>query len=86
MSQSAVCPLHVERHCGWIMTQNGTKFMDSAMALAETLHLTKGARRLRISQPQLTKNIQELEDTLGVCLFDRDRKTVTINDAGRGIP
>jgi DNA-binding transcriptional LysR family regulator len=65
------------------MTQNDTKFMDSAMALAETLHFTKAAKRLRMSQPQLTKNIQELEDTLGIRLFDRDRKTVTLNDAGR---
>ena len=57
--------------------------MDSALTLAETLHFTKAARRLRISQPQLTKNIQELEDILGVRLFDRDRKTVVLNDAGR---
>ena len=65
------------------MTQNGTKFIDSAMALAETPHFTKASKRLRISQPQLTKNIKELEDTLGIRLFDRDRKTVTLNDAGR---
>ncbi len=65
------------------MTQNETKFMDSALALAETLHYTKAAKRLRISQPQLTKNIQELEDILGFRLFDRDRKTVQLNDAGR---
>lgn len=65
------------------MTQNDTKFMDSVMALAETLHFTKAAKRLRISQPQLTKNIQELEDILGFRLFERDRKTVAINDAGR---
>lgn len=65
------------------MTQNETKFVDSALSLAETLHFTKAARRLRISQPQLTKNIQELEDILGVRLFDRDRKTVMLNDAGR---
>lgn len=65
------------------MTQNDTKFMDSAMALAETLHFTKAAKRLHISQPQLTKNIQELEDIVGIRLFDRDRKTVTLNDAGR---
>ena len=65
------------------MTQNDTKFMDSAMALAETLHFTKAAKRLRISQPQLTKNIQELEELLGFRLFDRDRKTVALNDAGR---
>jgi DNA-binding transcriptional LysR family regulator len=65
------------------MTQNETKFMDSALALAETLHFTKAAKRLRISQPQLTKNIQELEDMLGFRIFDRDRKTVELNDAGR---
>jgi DNA-binding transcriptional LysR family regulator len=65
------------------MTQNETKFMDSALALAQTLHFTKAAKRLRISQPQLTKNIQELEDLLGFRLFDRDRKTVALNDAGR---
>jgi DNA-binding transcriptional LysR family regulator len=65
------------------MTQNETKFMDSALALAEALHFTKAAKRLRISQPQLTKNIQELEDILGFRLFDRDRKTVELNDAGR---
>jgi DNA-binding transcriptional LysR family regulator len=65
------------------MTQNETKFMDSVLALAESLHFTKAAKRLRISQPQLTKNIQELEDILGFRLFDRDRKTVELNDAGR---
>jgi DNA-binding transcriptional LysR family regulator len=65
------------------MTLNETKFMDSALALAETLHFTKAAKRLRISQPQLTKNIQELEDILGFRIFDRDRKTVDLNDAGR---
>lgn len=31
----------------------------------------------------MTKNIQELEDILGFRLFDRDRKTVNLNDAGR---
>jgi DNA-binding transcriptional LysR family regulator len=57
--------------------------MDSALALSETLNFTKAARRLRISQPMLTKNIQELEDFLGGRLFERDRKTVRLNDAGR---
>ena len=65
------------------MTQNETKFMDSALALAETLNFTKAAKRLRISQPMVTKNIQELENILGFRLFDRDRKTVVLNDAGR---
>lgn len=65
------------------MTRNETKFMDSALALSETLHFTKAAKKLRMSQPMLTKNIQELEDFLGGRIFERDRKTVTLNDAGR---
>lgn len=65
------------------MTRNDTKYMDSVLALSETLNFTKAAKRLRISQPMLTKNIQELEDILGGRLFERDRKTVTLTDAGR---
>ena len=36
-----------------------------------------------ISQPMLTKNIQDLENILGGVLFQRDRKNVLLNDAGR---
>jgi DNA-binding transcriptional LysR family regulator len=65
------------------MTRNETKFMDSALALSEALNFTKAAKKLRMSQPMLTKNIQELEDLLGGRIFERDRKTVKLNDAGR---
>jgi Bacterial regulatory helix-turn-helix protein, lysR family len=43
------------------MSKNDTKLMESVIALAEELHFGRAARRLRISQPMLTKNIQDVE-------------------------
>jgi DNA-binding transcriptional LysR family regulator len=67
--------------CG--MANNDTKLMESAIALAESLHFGRAARKVRISQPMLTKNIQDLEALVGGALFLRDRKTVVLSDAGR---
>jgi DNA-binding transcriptional LysR family regulator len=57
--------------------------MESVIALAEELHFGRAARRLRISQPMLTKNIQDVETLIGGPLFLRDRKHVVLSDAGR---
>jgi DNA-binding transcriptional LysR family regulator len=65
------------------MARNETKYMESAIALSEELSFTRAARRVHISQPLLTRNIADLEATLGFPLFERDRRTVTVNDAGR---
>jgi DNA-binding transcriptional LysR family regulator len=65
------------------MARNETKYMESAIALSEELSFTRAARRVHISQPLLTRNIADLEATLGFPLFERDHRTVTVNDAGR---
>lgn len=65
------------------MLKNDTKLMESVIALAEELHFGRAARRLRISQPMLTKNIQDVEALIGGPLFLRDRKHVVLSDAGR---
>jgi DNA-binding transcriptional LysR family regulator len=68
---------------GCSMLKNETKLMESVIALAEELHFGRAARRLRISQPMLTKNIQDVETLIGGPLFLRDRKHVVLSDAGR---
>ena len=57
--------------------------MESATMLSEELHFSRAAQKMGISQPMLTKNIQDLETLIGGPLFVRDRKNVILNDAGR---
>ena len=65
------------------MVRNKLKYMESVIALSEELNFTRAARKIRISQPTLTRNVAEAERLLGFHLFDRDHSNVHINDAGR---
>jgi DNA-binding transcriptional LysR family regulator len=57
--------------------------MESAVALAEELNFTRAAIKIHVSQSTITKNIKALERTLGIRLFERNRKSVYVTDAGR---
>ena len=65
------------------MVRNDTKLMESAIALAEELHYQRAARKAGISQPMLTKNIQDLEALVGSPLFLRNRRHVLVSEAGQ---
>jgi LysR family hydrogen peroxide-inducible transcriptional activator len=56
--------------------------LQYVVAIADTLGFRKAAERCHVSQPSLSAQVSELEEALGVKLFERDRRRVLVTAAG----
>lgn len=63
--------------------KSGFRHIRGFLHVAELGSFTRAAQTLHVSQPALTVQIHQLEDDLGVKLFDRDRRKVTLTPAGK---
>ncbi|MCB0685972.1 MAG: LysR family transcriptional regulator [Saprospiraceae bacterium] len=59
-----------------------SKQLEYFLVLAGDLHFGKASIKLFISQPALSKQIRDLENELGVSLFDRNNRNVKLTPAG----
>lgn len=67
----------------WFFVNINTQQMRYFMELAKCLNFTKAAANLYVAQPTLSQQIAELESQLGVTLFNRNSRNVTLTPAGK---
>src|SRR2546425_1058467 len=53
------------------------------LAVGEALNFTKAAAQLRVAQPALSRQVQDLEDEIGVDLLKRSPRGVTLTAEGK---
>ncbi len=63
---------------GFSLTQ-----LEYVLALQKHGHFAKAAKHCFVTQPTLSMQVQKLEETLNVVIFDRSKKPILLTDKGR---
>jgi DNA-binding transcriptional LysR family regulator len=58
------------------------RLLRYVVVLAQELNFTRASARLRVAQPSLSRQIRQLEEYLGLTLFDRTKREVRLTAAG----
>jgi LysR family hydrogen peroxide-inducible transcriptional activator len=67
------------------MERPSIRQLECIVAVAEHRSFRKAATALGISQPALSAHVQSAEDTLGIQVFERDRRSVLVTPAGEDV-
>src|SRR6516164_3543983 len=75
----------LRRHAHWAYWNSRVELrhLRYFVTVGEALNFTRAAARLRMTQPALSRQVQELEDELGVDLFRRSSGGVTLTAEGK---
>ena len=53
------------------------------LVIAESSSMREAVGRLYVSQPALSASVRDLEDELGIVIFERSNKGIKLSDEGR---
>ena len=59
------------------------RLLRYVIAVAEELHFSRAAAKVRVAQPSLSKQIRDLEEEIGTQLFHRTNRAVRLTAAGK---